>query len=199
MNWLEILIKCGVRATTAARWAPVFAEAIKPGTFSAGNAELDDFIGQVLHESRRLERLVEDLRYSATRLCEVWPARFPTIAAAAPFAHNPEALANKVYGGRLGNVRPGDGWLYRGRGLVQVTGRANYAAVGKALGLPLEQQPELLETPRVALLASIAWWERNVPDAFANNPAKVTKAVNGGTAGLAERVALTNKAREGLA
>ena len=199
MNWLETLIKCGVRATTAARWAPVFAEAIKPGTFSAGDAELDDFIGQVLHESNRLERLVEDLRYSATRMCEVWPKRFPSLAAAAPYAHNPEALANKVYGGRLGNVRPGDGWRYRGRGLVQVTGRANYAAVGRALGLPLEQQPELLETPRIALLASIAWWERNVPDAFVNNPVKVTQAVNGGTAGLADRVALTNKAREGLA
>ena len=72
----------------------------------------------------------ENLNYSAKRLTEVWPSRFPTLAAAAPYANNPRKLANKVYGGRLGNTGDEDGWLYRGRGLAQITGKANYAKFG---------------------------------------------------------------------
>ncbi len=200
MNWLEILLQAGVRASTAQAWAPVFARVIpSPAVFSRGGEELDDFLGQVLHESLRLERLVENLRYSATRLREVWPARFPTLTAAQVFAFNPEALANHVYAGRLGNVRPGDGWRYRGRGLIQVTGRANYRALAPVVRLPLEEQPELLESPEIALRASVAWWEGHVPDAFINDIRKVTRAVNGGQHGLAERRALTDAARKGLA
>lgn len=192
MDWLAILLRCGVRAATAQVWAPTFTKVIPhPGVFSAGVMELDDFMGQVLHESNKLERLVEDLRYSATRLTEVWPSRFPTVAVAAPFAHNPEALANHTYGGRLGNVRPGDGWRFRGRGLVQVTGRANYRMLAAKTGLPLEDQPELLEGREMALRASLIWWERSVPDAFMGDIERVTKAVNGGRHGLADRQALT--------
>lgn len=80
------------------------------------------------HETgARFAPVEENLNYSAKRLTQVWPKRFPTIAAAAPYANNPQALANKVYGGRLGNTAPDDGWRYRGRGLVQVTGKDNYA------------------------------------------------------------------------
>ena len=75
----------------------------------------------------KMQPLQENLNYSMNRLVQVWPKRFPTLASAKPYANNPEALANKVYGGRMGNVKPGDGWQYRGRGLVQITGRANYA------------------------------------------------------------------------
>ncbi|OKP79756.1 hypothetical protein BTE77_06610 [Ensifer adhaerens] len=82
-----------------------------------------------------MQPVSENLNYSAKRLTEVWPGRFPTLAAAAPYANNPQKLANKVYGGRLGNVDPGDGWLYRGRGLAQITGRENYARFGLA-GVP---------------------------------------------------------------
>ncbi len=77
-----------------------------------------------------MQPLEENLNYSAKRLTQVWPARFPTLAAAAPFANNPRKLANKVYGGRLGNTGPDDGWLYRGRGLAQITGKANYVKFG---------------------------------------------------------------------
>lgn len=73
---------------------------------------------------------VENLNYSAKRLTQVWPSRFPSIAAATPYANNPQKLANKVYGGRLGNVNPNDGWDFRGRGFVQITGRDNYAKYG---------------------------------------------------------------------
>lgn len=198
-DWLSILLRCGVKPETANRWAPVFAAEIKPDTFSMGAEEIDDFLGQILHESARLERIEENLNYSVERMMAVWPARFPTHAGSRPFSRNPEALGNKVYGGRLGNDQPGDGYKYRGRGLLQVTGRDNYRAVGKAIGTDLETYPSLLADPPIALRASIAWWEGNIPDAVVGNVAKVTKRVNGGTHGLDDRAALTDRAGDALA
>ena len=196
-DWFAILMRLGVKRATAARWAPVFAEVIKPGTFSQNDSELDDFLGQILHESQHLERLEESLYYKTPgRLMAIWPSRFKSLADEKPYRENPKGLAGKVYGGRMGNVNPGDGWKYRGRGLIQVTGRDNYAALELLLRLDLLSTPDLLLHPAVALRASIAWWEGNVPDAIMGNVARVSKAVNGGTVGLAERVALTDKARE---
>jgi putative chitinase len=83
------------------------------------------------HETgARFSPIEENLNYSAKRLCQVWPTRFPNPLMAAAYAGNPEKLANKVYGGRMGNMDPGDGWKYRGRGLVQITGKTNYAKYG---------------------------------------------------------------------
>lgn len=85
------------------------------------------------HETgARFAPVVENLNYSAKRLTEVWKTRFPTLASATPYANNPQKLANKVYGGRNGNVGPDDGWRYRGRGLVQITFKDNYAKYGLA-------------------------------------------------------------------
>lgn len=198
-DWKLILTKCGVRTATAEEWAPYFDEAIGPDTFSAGPDEVDDFLGQVLHESGHLERLEENLNYSAKRMVEVWPQRFKTLEDAEPFAHNPQALANKVYGGRMGNVRPNDGWAYRGSGPIQVTGYDNFAALERLTGLPLTADPGLLRRPGIeALRVCIAWWEGNVPDGILGDIAHVTKRVNGGTAGLAQRKDLTEDAREAL-
>ncbi len=87
----------------------------------------------VFHETgATMQPVTENFNYSAERLVEVWPTRFPTIASAKPFARNPRKLANKVYGGRLGNTAPDDGWLYRGRGLPQITGKVNYDKFGIA-------------------------------------------------------------------
>jgi putative chitinase len=83
----------------------------------------------------KMQPIEENLNYSAKRLTQVWPGRFPTIASAKPYANNPRRLANKVYGGRLGNTDPDDGWLYRGRGLSQITGKENYSKFGIA-GVP---------------------------------------------------------------
>lgn len=197
-EWNHILVQCGVKPVTAAIWSEVFAACVGPDTFSAGDEDLRNFLGQVLHESAGLERLEENLNYSAERLMQVWPSRFPTMASAVPFQRNPEALANKVYGGRLGNTAPGDGWDYRGRGLIQVTGRTNYELVERVSGLRVLSQPHLLAQPLPALQASIAWWERRVPDAVLHDPEQVTLAVNGGTHSLAQRVELTDRAGRAL-
>lgn len=117
------------------------------------------FLAQIGHESGQLRNLVENLNYSADALVRTWPSRFTSQTAGA-HARKPEKVANKVYGGRMGN-RPepsGDGWKYRGRGLIQITGRDNYRAAGKALGLPLEDQPELLERPEHAVESAAWWW-----------------------------------------
>lgn len=196
-EWNHILIQCQCKPITAAIWSEVFAAVVGENTFRS-EADLCAFLGQVLHESAHLERLEENLNYSAERLCAVWPKRFPTVADAQPYARNPEALANHVYGGRLGNMQPGDGWRYRGRGLVQVTGRDNYAAVEKLSGLSAVANPDLLAQPLPALQASVAWWPRNVPASILGDPEAVTKAVNGGTIGLDDRVALMEQAGRAL-
>lgn len=117
------------------------------------------FIAQVGHESGQLRRLVENLNYSAEALVRTWPSRF-TAQTAAAYARQPEKIANRVYGGRMGNgpEASGDGWWFRGRGLIQLTGRSNYRAAAGGLGLPLEAQPELLEQPEQAAQSAAWWW-----------------------------------------
>ena len=198
-QWLLILLRCGVKPSIAAAWAPVFARQVGESTFSLGDAELDDFMGQILHESAGLSRLTENLHYSAERLCQVWPKRFPTLQEARPFAYNPEALANRVYAGRMGNTQPGDGWKYRGRGPLQITGKDGYRRVSDLMDVDLLSQPELLGQPDHALRAAILWWEDRIPDSLIGDPEKVTKRVNGGLIGLTDRTHLTGLAGEALA
>lgn len=198
-DWYDILVRCQVKPTVAAVWSEVFADVVKPGIFSQGDAEIDDFLGQVLHESAGLTQFSENLNYSADRLCKVWPSRFHTLADARPYERNPEALANRVYGGRMGNTEPGDGWRYRGRGPIQLTGKDNYRAVGDLMGQDLVGLPELMEQPRYALEAAIAWWEDRIPDSMLGDTEKVSRRVNGGLIGLADRIELTHAAGAALA
>ena len=196
--WANILAAIGVRPSTADDWADTFARVMSERPFS-DDRDAPNFIGQVLHESSMLERLEENLNYSAQRLTQVWPRRFPTLAAAQPFARNPRALANKVYGGRLGNTAPDDGWAYRGRGLIQITGRDNYRQMQHITGMPLLDEPDMLMEQEPALRASIAWWEENVPDSLLGDVSRVTRVVNGGQIGLNHRAQLTARASAVLA
>ena len=154
------------------------------------------FLAQIGHESGRLTRLEENLNYSAQRLTQVWPARFPTVAEAQPFAGRPEALANRVYGGRMGNDRPGDGWRFRGRGLKQLTGRDNYTLYARASSHDVVSNPDQLLTPAVAADSAGWFWNANGCNALADKAAwaALTKRINGGTIGLQERIALTARA-----
>ncbi|WP_290906252.1 glycoside hydrolase family 19 protein [Aquabacterium sp.] len=198
-EWYAVLVQCQVKPAVAAEWASVFADVIGVNTFSRGDDELDDFLGQVLHESWGLTHLVEDLNYSAQRLCQVWPHRFATLESARPFERNPEALANAVYGGRMGNTQPGDGWKFRARSPIGITGHNNYLIVGDLIGQDLTVMPELLEQPHYALEATVAWWEDRIPDSMIGDPLKVTRRVNGGLIGLADRERLTDLAGKALA
>lgn len=198
-DWNRVLIACNVKPSVAAMWSQVFADTIRDDTFSQGESEIDDFLGQILHESDGLQHLTEQMHYSAERLTVVWPSRFPTVNDARPYANNPEALANKVYGGRMGNNEPGDGWRYRARTPLGITGKDNYQWLGDLLGQDLVSLPELLEQPHYALEACIAWWEGKIPDTMIGDVEKITERVNGGLIGLVDREERTRRAQEALA
>ena len=158
------------------------------------------FIAQVGHESGQLTSLVENLNYSAEGLMKTWPSRFDLVRATAA-ARKPEQIANIVYAGRMGNTEPGDGWKYRGRGLFQVTGRANYTACGEALGLDLINQPELLERPQYAAMSAAWFWSTRGLNTLADagDFVKITRRINGGLTGQEDRQALYEKALKVLA
>jgi len=197
-DWERVLHGCGVRPIKSAAWAPVFADLVRGEVLSGGELELDDFLGQILHESGMLTSTIENLNYSAERLMAVWPNRFRNIQIASEFAHRPEAIANRVYGKRMGNVDEGDGFAFRGRGLIMVTGRDGYARLGELMGQDLIHMPHLLEGPYFALEAAIHWWEKNVEDAMLGDTVKVTRRVNGGEIGIAHRIELTRAATTAL-
>jgi putative chitinase len=159
------------------------------------------FLAQVVVESGNFSRLEENLNYSAERLCVVWPSRFKSVADAAPYARNSEALANNVYAGRLGNTQPGDGWRYRGRGLKQLTGRANYAAYYSYSGVDVVAHPEFLLEPLQAAYSAGWFWKTNGCSALADagDVRGLTQRINGGLTGLAEREAATKRALAALA
>ena len=125
-----------------------------------GTKRIAAFVAQVGHESGHLTRLVENLNYSADALRKTWPSRFGTELAKF-VERNPQQIANIAYGNRMGNTAPGDGWKYRGRGLIQISGKNNYRACGEALGLDLTAQPELLEKPQHACMSAAWFWATN--------------------------------------
>ena len=154
--------------------------------------------GQCAHESVGYTRTIENLNYSAHRLMVVWPRRFPTLREAEQYARQPKMLANKVYGGRMGNREPGDGWRYRGRGWLQLTGRNNYRQSCAPLGIDLEAQPEIAREPSTAwriaarYLGVREWAGKTALEwADENNTRQVTRIVNGGLNGLDDRIKRT--------
>jgi putative chitinase len=155
------------------------------------------YLSNLAHESANLTRWEENLNYSARRLTQVWPRRFPTIEIAMPFAHNPEALANKTYGGRMGNNKPGDGWKYRGRAPLQITGKSLYQKAGEALGIDLVNNPDLVVEDKMIGFRVSAWvfavekGGNHLADKLQIKA--LTKAINGGYNGLNERIDLFNR------
>lgn len=167
------------------------------------------FLAQLLVESDELRHREEILNYSPRRLREVWPHEFPSDAAAAPFGHQAQALANRVYGARMGNrgVASGDGWRYRGRGLIQLTGRDHYVSFARSSGLDVLADPDLLLLPDGAARSAAWFWQRRGLNVLADHAAgpddvgafgRICRLVNGGENGLAQRHRCWRRARDVL-
>jgi|SRR5579859_4460381 len=160
------------------------------------------FIAQGAHESGELKELIENMNYSAPRIIQVWPSRFHTLEAALPYEHQPEKLGNNVYANRMGNGGPesGDGYRYRGRGWFNGTGKVFYKKMAKLTGTDFLSNPDLFAVPSYAVLSACEEWKSlgiNT-DADAGNFKQVTKKINGGYIGLAERQKYYTKAKKVL-
>jgi len=156
------------------------------------------FIGQCQHESRDFTHLEEDLRYSAVRLVQIFPNRFTLAKAQDCVAKGKQAIAEGMYGHRadLGNTKDGDGGLFFGRGLIQLTGRANYTSFANAIkNDEIVNNPSLIATPEYACLSAGWFWSTRKLNALADSAdyTTMTKRINGGTLGLAEREANIKK------
>ncbi len=161
------------------------------------------FLSQVAHESGELKHTEENLNYSADALCRVFPRYFNSKNVAS-YARNPERIANRAYGGRMGNgsEATGDGWRFRGRGLIQLTGRNNYQAYANSgyCSGDLMSHPEWLAQYPGALKSAMYFWQKNNLNALAdaNDIVAVTKRINGGTNGLDDRKKFFARAKDVL-
>jgi len=163
---------------------------------TSGNRQ-NFLLAQIGHESGGLTVTEENMRYRAERIVEVWPSRFADVEAAQPFANNSSKLGNFVYADRMGNGPPasGDGFRFRGRGYIQITGRDNYAEVGARTGLDLVASPDLAFNAAHALHVACAFWAWRGLSALCDTGdfVRVTRRINGGTIGMADRRAWLDK------
>lgn len=196
----QLVLAVGCSQAIADRFEEPVREACRSYEIDTG-PRLAAFLAQVGHESTSFSRTVENLNYSAEGLLATWPSRF-TRDLAAKLARKPEQIANHVYGGRLGNRNPGDGWRYRGRGLIQVTGLANYEGITETLaekvgGVPdFTLHPELLESPKWAAMSAGAYWDDHELNELADDGLfdRITTKINGAQIGKADRRARYAKA-----
>ena len=167
------------------------------------------FLAQVGHESSQLNTIEEKLNYSAQGLRKFFPKYFPTQKEALAFARNPERIANRVYADRMGNgsEESGDGWTFRGRGLIQITGRDNYASMSSLMGKDLTIWPDALLLPLDACRSAALWWKANGLNALADKLSgsgerktfeAITKRVNGGLNGIDDRWEIYQKAKAAI-
>lgn len=189
------------RCPDPAAWAATLHAAATEWTI-ATPGRLAAWLANIAAETGELRHLEENLAYRAERLMAVWPRRFPTMDEALPFDRQAERIANRVYAARMGNgdESSGDGWRYRGRGCLMLTGRAAYAAAGAALGLPLKDNPDLLLQPvPAARAAGWYWWQRGLRQFIDHDDFDgLCRAINGGGHGLDARRAYYRTALETL-
>jgi len=149
------------------------------------------FLAQTAHESAGFTAVRENLNYSAQALVRTWPSRFNS-ATAGEYARKPEKIANKVYANRMGNgdESSGDGWRYRGRGLIQTTGKTNYLKLADHLNKSLEETIKFCETIEGAIVSACFYWVSNSLNSIADrgDMTTLTKRINGGTIGLSDRL-----------
>ena len=163
------------------------------------------FLAQLAHESGQLRRVQENLNYAWDGLRKVFPRHFRSDAEAQAYDRQPERIANRVYANRMlnGDEASGDGWRFRGRGPIQVTGRENYRKAGQALGIGLESDPDRMLDPATGCLAAAWFWHsrglNTLADADSENGFReITRRINGGFLGLEERIHYWERARQVL-
>jgi putative chitinase len=142
----------------------------------------------------------ENLNYSAQGLLKIFPKYFKSQEEANNYAKKPQKIANKVYANRMGNTEPNDGYTFRGRGLIQLTGKYNYQRFSKPIEESLENTIKFLETPLGQVLSAGWFWDANKLNIYADKDDFIglTRRINGGTIGLKHRAELYNKAIKGL-
>jgi len=174
----------------ADKWAVALDETCQE--FAIDNPfRIAGFLSQTAHESAGFKFVSENLNYSAASLMRVWSQRFPTLEIAQRYAMQPERIANRAYADRMGNgsESSGDGWKYRGRGLIQLTGKNNYVAYSMACDNEALQKPDIVAEPKYAAESAGWFWSVNRLNQLADKQDVVgmTKRINGGTNGLDDR------------
>ncbi len=203
MNQAQFQKAAGLSAGLAARWYPHIDAAMREFGITAVNDQAM-FIAQLGHESAGFTSLVESFNYSVDGLKKTFSKRLTPYQCemlgrvdGRQTAHQPQ-IANLVYGGRMGNVTEGDGWKYRGRGLLQITGRENYTKCGTALKLDLVSTPELLEQERHAARSAAWFFALRGCLLYSGDIVRVTQIINGGQNGLADRKVRYSRAQAAL-
>lgn len=204
MNQAQFQKAAGLSAGLAARWYLHIDAAMKEFGITAVNDQAM-FIAQLGHESAGFTSLVESFNYSVDGLKKTFGKRLTPYQCemlgrvdGKQNAHQPQ-IANLVYGGRMGNIFEGDGWKYRGRGLLQITGRENYTKCGTALKLDLVSTPELLVQERHAARSAAWFFALRGCLLYSGDIVRVTQIINGGQNGLADRKVRYSRALAALA
>lgn len=203
MNQQQFEKAAGITPVLAQRWYRHIDAAMKEFGITAVNDQAM-FIAQLGHESAGFSRLVESFNYSVDGLKKTFGKRLSAYQCemlgridGKQVAHQPQ-IANLVYGGRMGNNSQGDGWKYRGRGLLQITGRENYTKCGAALQLDLVSTPELLEQERYAARSAAWFYALRGCLTYSGDVVRVTQIINGGQNGLADRQVRFTRAKAAL-
>jgi len=200
---VEMLMEMGVAASDSQQYIADLEAVLPEYGIANSRLRLAHFFAQVLHESGLMHFDTENLNYSAKALRAVFGKYFQSDDQAAAYARQPERIASHVYANRMGNgsETSGDGWRYRGRGLLQLTGKDNYRAFADWLGEPrVVSEPDLVASD-YAVHSAVYFWDRNKLNAIADRDdiVALTKRVNGGLNGLSHRRELLNKANGLLA
>ncbi|MBX2847966.1 MAG: hypothetical protein KTR16_06590 [Acidiferrobacterales bacterium] len=200
---IELLEQMGVSREDAKQYISDLERELPKYGIAESRQRLAHFFAQVLHESGSMRYDMENLNYSAEALRKVFGKYFRTLKQAEKYARQPEKIANRVYANRMGNgdEASGDGWRFRGRGLIQLTGKNNYKAFSKWIGDKLIVEDPDIVASTYAVQSAIYFWERNKLNRLADKDdiVSLTKKINGGDNGLAHRKDLLNKANGLLA
>lgn len=201
-----IVAGTGCSPLNAAKWSGPINQACQQFYINTPS-RVSAFLGQIGVESAALTAVTENLNYSAQGLAGTWPSRYAQVPAATPvqpnalanrLSRNPQAIANNVYANRMGNSNEasGDGWSYRGRGLIQITGRAMYLQCGQGLDIDLQNNPQWLEQPGYAALSAAWYWAGHGCNVLADNGniQAITRVINGGLLAYDRRLALYQQA-----